>query len=121
MPDWLSRIIGSDNKLYCLEKSVIDRENKTLVMLSRNLSYETLLSVDEICRYQAEGSNTVFTQEAKITVPIWGLSSKAENHAITNFQANAHKGTAVMENICDHISKEQEEQILGALQTQKME
>ncbi len=78
-------------------------------MKSRNLSYDSLLNVDETCTYSIDPENTqhtLFTQHAKITVPVWGFSGKAESLCSTNFHQNAKKGLAVMETICDNIKSE---------------
>lgn len=34
-----------------LEKSIVDRNNKVLMMKSQNLSYSSLLQVEELCTY----------------------------------------------------------------------
>jgi hypothetical protein len=85
-------------------------------MKSRNLSYDSLLNVDETCTYSVDSANTnetLFTQHAKITVPIWGFSGKVETLCSSNFRQNAAKGLQVMETLCEKIKSETTEFFTG--------
>jgi UDP-N-acetyl-D-mannosaminuronic acid transferase (WecB/TagA/CpsF family) len=85
-------------------------------MKSRNLSYDSLLNVDETCTYSVDPTNTthtMFTQHAKITVPVFGFGGKVETICSSNFHTNAKKGLQVMETICDKIKAETTEFFTG--------
>jgi len=120
VPDWISKAVGGKNWCFVLERSVVDLKNQTLVMKSRNISYENLIQVHETCTYDTfankneeeeenssvSTSKTRFTQQAKIVVPIWGFSDKVENLTLDNFHKNAKKGLEVMECLCNNIKQE---------------
>lgn len=109
VPDWISKAVGGKNHAYVLERSVIDLQNQTLVMKSRNLSYENLIQIHETCTYDRHDlgdDNTRFTQQAKIVVPVWGFSDKVENLTLDNFHKNAKKGLEAMEHICNIVKHE---------------
>jgi hypothetical protein len=110
VPDWISKAVGGKNHCYVLERSVVDLKNETLVMKSRNMSYENLIQVHETCTYdrtaELNQDQTRFTQQAKIVVPIWGFSDKVENLTLDNFHKNAKKGLEAMESICNIVKQE---------------
>ncbi|KAL9654660.1 hypothetical protein ABK040_006722 [Willaertia magna] len=107
VPEWISNVVGGKNYAYVIERSMINLNEKQLVMKSKNISYESLISVEETCRYTVDKENTehtLFSQEAKISVPIWGLAArKVENLTLENFHKNAKKGLQAMEHICEKI------------------
>lgn len=118
VPDWISKAVGGKNHCFVLERSVVDRENRTLVMKSRNISFENLIQVHETCVYDThtgEEGTTRFTQQAKIVVPVWGFSERVENLTLDNFHKNAKKGLEAMENICQAIAKDIKQETIDFL------
>merc|ERR1711974_536279 len=48
LPRFLQPIFGN-NKCICLEESTVDRKNKIMTLKSRNLSYDNIVKIEEIC------------------------------------------------------------------------
>lgn len=105
IPSWLSYIVGSADTSYVREVSVIDRNEKTLIMRSVNLTMQNLLKVRETVTYSPDLSNpnskTKFNQVAEITSGYgWsGVRGKIEDWAVERFGQNASKGKLGFESV----------------------
>lgn len=123
-PEFIVRLIGGQNVSMVLERSVVDRDNRTLTLQSRNLTYAHMMTVDELCIYEAHptliedngngggngegegnGEWTRFTQEARIrSWSSWSyLRESLEEFGVSRFQANAHKGRMALEQVLHNL------------------
>lgn len=115
MPNWISRLLGNSTSTVChaSEHSEIDAYNKTMSLRSRNLTFNTVLNVDERLVYTEhpeDRNKTLLTQEAQITVQNVPVVDYLEEMLATKMSANAHKGRQAieyvikkMEHITNHI------------------
>jgi hypothetical protein len=112
IPEFIRRIIGSDNVAYMFEVSEVNPHTKTMVMRSRNLSMNQLIDVEEVCTFKVDpqdSTHTVFKQEAKISVfgvSLKMLRSRVEDFCLNRFQMNAMAGRLGLEQVIQKIVAE---------------
>ena len=111
---WIAKLLGGNKTCYASEHSQIDRENKTFSLRSRNLTYNTVINVDEKLVYTIhpeDSEKTILKQEAVITVQNVPLIDYLENMFLNKMNGNAQKGRQAIEfiivkmnNITDDMS-----------------
>eukprot|EP01112_Ceratiomyxa_fruticulosa_P001835 TRINITY_DN11_c0_g1_i1.p2 TRINITY_DN11_c0_g1~~TRINITY_DN11_c0_g1_i1.p2 ORF type:complete len:182 (-),score=31.19 TRINITY_DN11_c0_g1_i1:102-647(-) len=109
-PKWLEAILGS-SQCFFLEDAEIDPRNNTMILKSRNLSFNNLLELEETCTYTPHTENptwTHFKQEAKVTAFPFGIAGKMEAFCLQNFKKNAVKGRDIMEQAISLVREEAE-------------
>jgi hypothetical protein len=97
-PDFMRLLLGgclSDTQ-QTYEASYVDRDARTVTMVSQNLTWNNLISVQETVEYRPLGPNTTqFSQKAKITALCGGwqrIKNNIEDLAVKTFRENAVKG-----------------------------
>lgn len=93
------------------EKSITDRNEKSLKMVSRNLSLSSLITVEETCSYKADEKNpggTIFSQEVKVNSfnAMSHFRNKIEDFIANQFMSNAAKGRLALEQVLERLYKE---------------
>lgn len=96
-PDWLKSLMGSSMETsHVYEASYVDPARRTVTMVSQNLTWSNLVSVQETVVYKPLGdARTQFEQTAKITALCGGwqrIKNSIEDTLVTRFLENAHKG-----------------------------
>lgn len=96
-PAWLHRLMGGGLEVsHIYEASYVDAESKKLTMVSTNLTWSNLVSVQETVTYRPTGDHaTRFEQEAKITALCGGwqrIRNNIEDSLVKRFKENAIKG-----------------------------
>ncbi len=97
-PDWLRSLLGSTiaGESQVLETSYVDPRRRTVTMVSQNLTWANLLSVQETVVYRAlNGNQTRFEQAATITALCGGwqrIRNAIEDSLVSRFRDNANKG-----------------------------
>ncbi|KAK3377936.1 hypothetical protein B0H63DRAFT_230587 [Podospora didyma] len=95
-PDWLKSIFGGLEESQVFETSYVDPANKTVTMVSANLTLSNLISVQETVIYKPLNEHqTQFTQDAKITALCGGwqrIKNNIEDTLVKRFRENAAKG-----------------------------
>ncbi|KAK3359050.1 hypothetical protein B0T25DRAFT_564100 [Lasiosphaeria hispida] len=96
-PDWLKKILGAGmEESQVLETSYVDLANKTVTMVSANLTWSNLINVQETVVYKPLNEyQTQFTQDAKITALCGGwqrIKNSIEDTMVKRFRENAAKG-----------------------------
>lgn len=109
LPAWATYILGLEEMTYALEESVIDPFKKTMRVKTKNLTWSSIVSIEEFIVYKQHPdseSMTLLSQEAKVKV--FGVSFKdyCENLITTTIEANAAKGRQAMEQVIAKINKE---------------
>ncbi|KAK7402214.1 hypothetical protein VNO78_14300 [Psophocarpus tetragonolobus] len=112
-PWFVRRIVGQDI-CHCVESSVVDAESRSMQLISRNISLQKFIEVEEKIRYDPHPDNptawTLCQQETRIRIkPLSALSSiaeKLEQRCADNFLQNSLKGREVMETICRYLESE---------------
>lgn len=102
VPDWLKTVFGSaicnNGESQVFETSYVDPNARSVIMVSQNLTWSNLLSVQETVVYQPSESSpnkTKFVQDAKITALCGGwqrIRNAIEDSLVTRFHDNAVKG-----------------------------
>ena len=95
-PEWLKTILGTDNVSHVFETSYVDPSNKTVTMISQNITMSNLVSCQESVVYRyLSPTQTKFVQEAQITAFCGGwqrIKNKIEDSLVSRFHENAAKG-----------------------------
>lgn len=96
-PDWMKKMMGSCidvNQVF--ETSYVDPANKTVTMVSQNITWANLINVQETVVYKPLNTHqTLFEQDARITALCGGwqrIKNSIEDTLVTRFKENALKG-----------------------------
>lgn len=109
-PRWIVKLVGGTEDSYVREVSEVNLNDKTLTLLSTNLTFSNIMSVQETVHYtphpDARDRRTLFRQDAKITA--YGALSRFANNAMENFtidrfKQNALRGRAGFETVLDNF------------------
>ncbi|KAI0179523.1 MSF1-domain-containing protein [Hypoxylon sp. FL1284] len=95
-PEWLKSMMGCMETSQVFETSYVDPSNKTVTMVSQNITWSNLVNVQETVVYKPLDANrTQFKQDASITALCGGwqrIKNGIEDSLITRFRENALKG-----------------------------
>lgn len=118
--------MGGTETSHVLETSYVDPESKKVTMVSSNMTWSNILSVQETVVYQPlSGTQTQFVQDAKITALCGGwqkLKNAVEEATVTRFSENARKGKEGFEAVLEmsrRVFSEEKEKVQAQAQ-QKM-
>ncbi|CAH0394662.1 unnamed protein product [Bemisia tabaci] len=109
LPGWAVSIVGPTSVCYAKEYSTVNPEKKTMELKSRNLTFGSMIAVDETLRYEShpdDASKTKLSQEAVVTVQGIPLCSYVENLLTSKISHNANKGRQAIEWVIDKIETE---------------
>ncbi|KAM7183802.1 protein UPS2, mitochondrial [Naviculisporaceae sp. PSN 640] len=103
-PEWLKSILGVNmEESQVLETSYVDPSQKTVTMVSANLTWSNLINVQETVVYKPLNEHqTQFTQDAKITALCGGwqrIKNSIEDTLVKRFRENAIKGKEGFESV----------------------
>ncbi|KAK4211428.1 protein UPS2, mitochondrial [Rhypophila decipiens] len=104
VPDWLKSLLGVGmEESQVLETSYVDPAQKTVTMVSANLTLSNLINVQETVVYKPLNEHqTQFTQDAKITALCGGwqrIRNSIEDTLVKRFRENAIKGKEGFESV----------------------
>eukprot|EP01134_Creolimax_fragrantissima_P005899 CFRG5899T1 len=109
VPYLLRKLVGSnDDEAYVYESSKVDLNKKKMVLVSRNVTFCNLVTVDETCTYTPnpiDENTTLFEQKVAITavgVPRWVVGS-VESALADNYQKTAAGGRNALDEVCDMV------------------
>ncbi|KAI1820283.1 MSF1 protein [Xylaria intraflava] len=95
-PEWLKVVIGCMDTSQVLETSYVNPTEKTVTMVSQNISWANLVKVQETVVYRPlSPTKTQFEQSARITAMCGGwqrIKNNIEDSLVTRFKENAMKG-----------------------------
>jgi len=96
-PDWLKSLMGGCmDESQVFETSYVDPRTKTVTMVSANLTWNNLISVQETVVYRPLNDHqTRFEQAAHITALCGGwqrIKNRIEDTLVSRFHENAVKG-----------------------------
>lgn len=95
-PEWIKALIGAGDESHVYECSYVDPANKTVTMVSWNLTWSNVLNVQETVTYKPLNEHqTQFGQSAQITALCGGwqrIKNKIEEFSVCRFKENAIKG-----------------------------
>ncbi|KAK1771242.1 PRELI-like family-domain-containing protein [Phialemonium atrogriseum] len=125
-PEWLKSLMGGMEESQVLETSYVDPAHKTVTMVSANLTWSNLISVQETVIYKPLNDHqTQFEQDAKITALCGGwqrIKNNIEDSLVKRFRENAAKGKegfeAVLAMSRRAFAEERERERMGVLQSQ---
>ncbi|XP_057817293.1 uncharacterized protein LOC131030472 [Cryptomeria japonica] len=108
-PWWLQRLLGQ-NVCHCIETSIVDAKNRSMALVSKNITLKDFVEVEEkswLVPHPANPQWTLSTQETSIRcTPLSALASvaeKVEQRCAEKFLQNSLKGREVMERICSFM------------------
>ncbi|CAJ2502262.1 Uu.00g096560.m01.CDS01 [Anthostomella pinea] len=95
-PDWVKTILGSMDTSQVFETSYVNPAEKTVTMVSHNITWANMINVQETVVYKPMGANqTSFEQDARITALCGGwqrIKNSIEDSLVTRFHENSMKG-----------------------------
>lgn len=95
-PEWLKSILGCMDTSQVIETSYVNPTEKTVTMVSQNITWANLVSVQETVVYRPlSATQTQFVQDARITAMCGGwqrIKNSIEDSLATRFKENASKG-----------------------------
>lgn len=104
-PEWMKAILGNFETSMVYEASYVDPSTKTVTMVSQNLTFSNLVSVQEEVVYRPMGDNqTEFLQSARITAMCGGwqrIKNSIEDTIVSRFRENAVKGREGFERVLE--------------------
>ncbi|KAI1274041.1 MSF1 protein [Xylaria sp. FL0933] len=96
VPEWLKSVLGCTESSQVLEVSYVNPADKTVTMVSQNITWANLVRVQETVVYKPQGATqTKFEQSARITALCGGwqrIKNSIEDSLVTRFKENAMKG-----------------------------
>ena len=103
-PAWISSLTGcAQGESHVFETSYVDPAKRTVTMVSQNLTWSNLVSVQETVVYKPLNNNqTQFVQDAKVTALCGGwqrIKNSIEDSLVTRFKDNAIKGREGFETV----------------------
>jgi len=103
-PEWPTKMMGgSMDEHQVFETSYVDPREKTVTMVSANITWSNLLNVQETVVYRPLGEHqTQFEQAAKITALCGGwqkIKNSIEDTLVKRFRENAAKGKEGFESV----------------------
>ncbi|KAL2178082.1 PRELI-like family-domain-containing protein [Thermothelomyces heterothallicus CBS 202.75] len=126
-PDWLKSLMGGNiEDSHVFETSYVDPRNKTVTMVSANLTWSNLINVQETVVYRPlNDQQTRFEQAAQITALCGGwqrIKNRIEDTLVKRFHENAVKGKEGFEAVLAMsrrvFAEERERERLSLLQAQ---
>ncbi|CAI6089729.1 unnamed protein product [Clonostachys chloroleuca] len=105
-PEWMKSLMGGSlDDHFVYEASYVDPANKTLTMVSQNLTWNNLVSVQEEVVYSPlTDHQTQFIQSARITALCGGwqrIKNSIEDTLVNRFRENAAKGKEGFERVLE--------------------
>lgn len=111
LPEWAKKLLGASEHAYGSEHSEVDTKGRTMTLISKNLTFCNIVTIDEKLVYSphpADSSKTQLKQEAVVTIHGIPLSSYLEKIITQNINNNAHKGRQGMEWVIEKVKSEAE-------------
>lgn len=124
-PEWIKTLMGGClDTSHVYEASYVDPKNQTVTMVSQNLTWLNLASIQETVVYKPLcDARTQFDQHAKITAVAGGwqrIKNSIEDTLVKRFMENAHKGREGFEMVLEMsrraFAEEREKQRMELLQ-----
>lgn len=113
LPYWALNIIGNDHCVcYASEKSQVNLSEKRMQLQTRNLTFGSLVAVDEQLTYEphpSDTSKTLLRQEATVTVRGVPLCGYVEQFLTDKISYNASKGRQAIEWVIEKVESEMKE------------
>jgi hypothetical protein len=102
-PEWLKSLLGCMDTSQVFETSYVNPAEKTVTMISQNVTLSNLINVQETVSYSPLNAHqTQFVQDARITALCGGwqrIKNKIEDSLVTRFKENAVKGKEGFESV----------------------
>lgn len=118
IPSWALAILGNNEHGYGSEHSKVDPIKKQMTLKSRNLTFCSIITIDENLTYSQhpeDKSKTVVRQKTEVSVKGIPFSSYIEGIVTDSIEANATKGRQAMEHVIEKIKTEAAELQQGAV------
>ncbi|MES1911621.1 MAG: hypothetical protein MHM6MM_004029 [Cercozoa sp. M6MM] len=105
VPGW-ARTLGLGGGVVACEVSLLDIAKQKLIVSSRNLSFDSIFSIEEVCEYTPHENSewTQYRQTARIRAFAGLLSSRVEKFSLARISQQAQKGLSVMESLCEDLA-----------------
>ncbi|EYC10667.1 PRELI-like family protein [Ancylostoma duodenale] len=109
IPSWATKLTGFSGTQYSHEYTVIDPQQRTMSLTTRNLNGSSFLRVDEKLTYTPlpeDPSKTILKQEAIVTITLPAFVDYCEKTFIGVYSSNAAKGRKGVEWVIDQLKNE---------------
>ncbi|EDO37602.1 predicted protein, partial [Nematostella vectensis] len=105
LPRWGERFVNS--RVACIiEESVVDPVAKTLTTYTRNITFKTLMVVEEKCVYTVSPQNKEWTtceRQSWVTSGVYGFARAIEAFGIERYKNNVKKTSKGLEYILEKL------------------
>jgi len=113
MPGIISRLMGGEEHHYVREVTRVDPKQQTFKAVSKNLTFNHLMSIQETVRYgqcKEDPMKTVFIQEAQITAEgsLKRFANYVEELCVNGFREKAESGRRAMEQVLEVFMQERQ-------------
>jgi len=110
LANWVKKLIGFEEHAYAHEISTVDPEQKMLFINSRNLTFDSKVSVEERISYAPHPEDpqgkTLMTQQATVIVQGVPLTSYMEQLMTSSIAGNASNGRQALESVILRVQSE---------------
>lgn len=115
VPSLLKKFSGGLSDFYAIEESTVDPKAKRLVLKTKNLTFSSIVNVDETCIYTSSSDNqTDYTWEFACTCSIPYVRGSIENALTKQAHGNSSTGLRKMEELTERVKRNlMEDQQLG--------
>mmetsp|Transcript_15522 Transcript_15522/g.25407 ORF Transcript_15522/g.25407 Transcript_15522/m.25407 type:complete len:231 (+) Transcript_15522:34-726(+) len=107
LPALLKQFSGGMNTYYALETSTVDQKNKVLELRTENLTFSSMLTAKEYCKYEAfeNGEHTKYTWSVECRCkPVPLVSGRVEQALVDKARFNSSAGLGKMEELTEKVS-----------------
>ncbi|XP_031564390.1 PRELI domain-containing protein 1, mitochondrial-like [Actinia tenebrosa] len=105
LPKWGERFVSS--RIACIvEESIVDPIAKTLTTYTRNITYKTLMVVEEKCVYAVNPQNKEWTtceKQSWVSSDVYGFARAIEAFGVERYKKNAKKAIKGLEHIMEKL------------------
>ncbi|XP_013790901.1 PRELI domain containing protein 3B-like isoform X1 [Limulus polyphemus] len=112
LPSSVTKVLGADRMFYASEHSVVDPVKKSMILMSKNITFCKEVSIVEKMTYSPHPSKedcTIVKQKAEVTIHGIPLSSYLEGFITGKISVNSSKGKQGMEWVITKINKDVQE------------
>jgi hypothetical protein len=109
LSSWVTKLVGMDQPCYVSEHSEINTKNRTMKLRSRNLTFCSVVTIDEEMSYlphPTDSSKTLLRQESIVTVRGVPMTDYLENIIKSTMSSKSGQGRQAIEWVISRIKEE---------------
>lgn len=112
IPKWGEKLIGGDRRVHLIEESVVDLDSRTFTTYTRNITLQSIMTIEEKCVYKNDPENTSSTicnRSGFFTSPLsFYLRKPIEIFTMKRFRKNGDKASLGLDFVLSSLFKPDE-------------